>query len=48
MVVGGGVEAHLNRATLALEARYTAGLRSILDDARVNNRAFAILLALTF
>lgn len=48
MVVGGGVEAHLNRATLALEARYTAGLRSILDAARVDNRSFAILLALTF
>jgi hypothetical protein len=48
MVLGGGVEAHLNRATLALEARYTAGLRSILDDARIDNRAFAILLALTF
>ena len=47
-VVGGGVEAHLNRATLALEARYTVGLRSILDGARVENRAFAILLALTF
>jgi hypothetical protein len=27
MVLGGGVEAHFNRATLALEARYTAGLR---------------------
>ena len=48
VVLGGGVEAHLNRATLALEARYTAGLRSILDDERVDNRTFAILLALTF
>ena len=48
LVMGGGVEAHLNRATLALEARYTAGLRSILADARVDNRSFAILLALTF
>ena len=48
VVMGGGVEAHLNRATLALEARYTAGLRSILDDLRVDNRSFAILLALTF
>jgi hypothetical protein len=48
LVLGGGVEVHLNRATLALEARYTAGLRSVLDDARVQNRAFAILLALTF
>ncbi len=48
LVAGGGVEAHLNRATLALEARYTAGLRSVLDDARVANSAFALLLALTF
>ncbi|HUF34507.1 MAG TPA: porin family protein [Gemmatimonadales bacterium] len=48
LVLGGGVEAHLNRATLALEARYTAGFRSILDDARIDNRTFAILLALTF
>ena len=48
MVVGGGVEARLNRATLALEARYTAGLRSIVSDVRVDNRSFALLLALTF
>lgn len=48
LVAGGGVEAHLNRSTVALEARYTAGLRSILEDLRVQNRSFALLLALTF
>jgi hypothetical protein len=48
LVAGGGLEARLNRATLALEARYTLGLRSILQDLQVNNRAFALLLAVTF
>jgi hypothetical protein len=48
LVVGGGVEAHLNRATLALEARYTAGIRPILEDVAIHNRSFSILLALTF
>ena len=48
LVLGGGVEVHLTRATLALEGRYTGGLRSILDDVRVSNRTFALLLALTF
>jgi hypothetical protein len=48
MVAGAGFEAHLTRSTLALEARYTAGLRSILQGASVTNRTFALLLALTF
>ena len=48
LVAGGGLEARLNRSTLALEARYTAGLRSILQDLRADNRTFALLLALTF
>ena len=48
LVAGAGVEAHLNRSTLALEARYTTGLRSILEGASIENRAFALLLALTF
>lgn len=48
MVAGAGVEAHLSRSTLALEARYTTGLRSILEGTAVENRSFALLLALTF
>ena len=48
VVAGAGVEAHLSRSTLALEARYTTGLRSILQGAAVENRSFALLLALTF
>jgi hypothetical protein len=48
LVAGGGVEARLHRSTLALEARYTAGLRSILEGSQVENRSFALLLALTF
>ncbi|HEU5040374.1 MAG TPA: porin family protein [Gemmatimonadales bacterium] len=48
LVAGAGVEAHLSRSTLALEARYTTGVRSIVDDFRASNRTFALLLALTF
>lgn len=48
LVGGGGVELHLNRATVALEARYTAGMRSILQDTRVANGSFGLLLALSF
>ena len=48
-VVGGaGVETVLNRVGLALEARYTYGLRSIVEDLRFDNRTFALLVALTF
>ena len=48
LVAGGGIEARLNRASLALEARYTAGMRSIVQDLEVANRTFALLLALKF
>ena len=48
LIVGGGVEAHLNRATLGLELRYTLGARPILEGLEIHNRSFAILLALTF
>jgi hypothetical protein len=48
MVAGGGVEVRWPQSSLALEARYTAGLRSILDEADVRNRAFGLVLALTF
>lgn len=48
LVAGAGVEFHWPSSDLALEARYTAGLRSILDEAEVRNRAFGLVLALTF
>ena len=38
----------LRRATIALEARYTAGTRSILEDVELKNRAFGLVLAVTF
>ncbi len=48
LVAGGGVEKRLRRATIALEARYTAGTRSILEDVDLRNRAFGLVLAVTF
>lgn len=48
LVGGGGVEKRLRRATIALEARYTAGTRSILEDVELKNRAFGLVLAVTF
>jgi hypothetical protein len=48
VVGGGGVEMRLRRATIALEARYTAGTRSILDDVALKNRSFGLVLALLF
>jgi hypothetical protein len=48
LVAGGGVEARFSQAALALEARYTTGLRSALTTADVRNRALGVLLALTF
>ena len=48
LVVGGGVEKRLRRATVALEARYTIGGRSILEDIELKNRAFGLVLAVTF
>jgi hypothetical protein len=48
-VVGGaGVEFGWAQSALSLEARYTAGLRSIVDGVSVHNRAFDVVLALTF
>jgi Outer membrane protein beta-barrel domain len=47
-VAGAGVEFHWPSSDLALEGRYTAGVRSILDEAEVRNRAFGLVLALTF
>jgi outer membrane protein with beta-barrel domain len=48
LVAGAGVEVHWPDSALSLEARYTAGLRSILAEAEVRNRAFGLVLALTF
>jgi len=48
LVGGGGVEKRLRRATIALEARYTVGTRSILEGVKLTNRAFGLLLAVTF
>jgi len=48
LVGGGGVEKRLRRATIALEARFTAGTRSILEDVDLKNRAFGLVFAVTF
>jgi hypothetical protein len=48
LVGGGGIEKRLRRATIALEARYTVGTRSVLEDLELKNRAFGLLLAVTF
>jgi hypothetical protein len=48
VVGGGGVEFGWGQSALSLEARYTNGIRSIVEGARVRNRAFDVMLALTF
>jgi hypothetical protein len=48
LVGGGGVEKRLRRATIALEARYTAGMRSIVEGVDLKNRAFGLVFAVTF
>jgi Outer membrane protein beta-barrel domain len=48
VVGGGGIEFAWAQSALSLEARYTAGVRSIVDGATVRNRAFDVMLALTF
>jgi outer membrane protein with beta-barrel domain len=48
LVGGGGIEIRWPQSALALEARYTAGLRSVLPGVTVRNRAFGVVLALTF
>ncbi|HKT60582.1 MAG TPA: porin family protein [Gemmatimonadales bacterium] len=48
LVGGGGVEIRWPQSALALEARYTAGLRSVLPGITARNRAFGVVLALTF
>jgi len=48
LVAGGGLEMRWPQSALALEARYTTGLRSVLDNVDVRNRSFGIVLSLTF
>jgi hypothetical protein len=48
LVVGGGLEMRWPQSALALEARYTSGLRSVLNDVDVRNRSFGGVLGLTF
>jgi hypothetical protein len=48
LVAGGGLEVRWPLSALSLEARYTTGLRSVVEGADVRNRAFAVVLALTF
>lgn len=48
VVVGGGVEVRWPQSGLSVEARYTTGLRSVLDGVDVRNRSVGVLLALTF
>jgi hypothetical protein len=48
VVAGGGVEFRWPQSAIALEARYTAGLRSIIDASEVRNRAYGVIVALTF
>jgi hypothetical protein len=48
LVGGGGVEMRLRRATVALEARYTVGTRSVLEGIELKNRSFGLVLALLF
>jgi hypothetical protein len=48
MVAGAGLEIRWGQSALALETRYTSGLRSILKGAEVRNRAFGLVLVLTF
>ena len=47
-MAGAGFEIRWGLSALALEARYTSGLRSILKGAEVRNRAFGLVLVLTF
>lgn len=48
MVAGAGLEMIWVEAALALEARYTGSLRSVIDGLDVRNRAYSLVLALTF
>ena len=47
-VVGGGIEGLWPSAALSLEARVNSGVLSVLEDVEIRNRAFAVVLGLTF
>ena len=47
-VVGGGIEGLWPSAALSLEARVSSGVRSVFEDVEIRNRAFAVVLGLTF
>ncbi|HEX2220016.1 MAG TPA: porin family protein [Gemmatimonadales bacterium] len=48
-IAGAALELHLPRTTLALQGRYTAGFRSILEGpVDLRNRGIAVLFGLTF
>jgi hypothetical protein len=48
-IAGAAVEMHLPRTTLALQGRYSAGFRSVLEGAvDLRNRGLAVLFGLTF
>lgn len=48
LVAGGGLEVRWPQSSLAFEARYTSGLRSVLNTADLRNRSFGLMLSLTF
>jgi hypothetical protein len=48
-IVGAAVEMHLPRTTLALQGRYSAGFRSVIEGpVDLRNRGIALLFGLTF
>jgi hypothetical protein len=48
-IAGAAVEMHLPRTTLALQGRYSAGFRSVLEgNVDLRNRGVAVLFGLTF
>jgi hypothetical protein len=48
-IAGAAVEMHLPRTTLALQGRYSAGFRSVLEGSvDLRNRGMAVLFGLTF
>lgn len=48
LVAGVGIEGLWPQAAMSLEARYTGGLRSVFEDVEIRNRAYGILLGITF
>jgi Outer membrane protein beta-barrel domain len=48
-IAGAAIEMHLPRTTLALQGRYSAGLRSVLEGpVDLRNRGIAVLFGITF